>query len=67
VEIEARYGSEMQRVALGPSDDLVQFDFTTVQVIARYRPSIATCPDGTSGTPCVVCNVGAEIIKLCCS
>ena len=66
VELEARLEGHVLQKILGPRENDVIFRFP----IAARRgftatPAEAKCPDGTTGNPCVECDLGTTKIRIC--
>jgi len=54
-----------QAATLRPGQDTMKFVFPSVPQFATRVPPVVRCPDGTTGSPCVVCRDGGEFWKLC--
>lgn len=51
--------------SVAPQQTKVLFQFQQAPRYALPVKAVATCPDGTSNSPCVVCRDGADTWKLC--
>ena len=67
IELVASYSGQTLRRELPPSLDHVTLRFSGVIRFAGPRRPLATCPDGTSGSPCVQCRDGTgRTWEMCC-
>ena len=65
VAIRVEFSGQVQYGYLAPGQDHIRFDFQTVLITKAMTPPIARWPDGTAGSPCVVCQVGNDHVKIC--
>jgi hypothetical protein len=65
VELQVTVDDEVQRGYLPPGQDSIRFDFKTVVLVKAKVPPVARCPDGTTGSPCVVCRDGNDTWRIC--
>lgn len=65
IDVLARYGKNEQRASLQRGMDKHDFDFDFVIHIREHVPPVARCPDGTTGQPCVECDIDGETIRIC--
>jgi hypothetical protein len=66
VRVRATGGSlPPQQVDVPPLSDQVEIDLGTAPLVKAKIPPIATCPDGTTGSPCVTCHDGSETWRIC--
>jgi hypothetical protein len=65
INVFAEYGEKKQDAYLPPGKDSFEFRFDTTVVFKSFRPPIARCPDGTTGQPCVDCEIDGQIITIC--
>lgn len=65
ITISAIVGFETQAISLRASVGAHRFVFANVpRAVAKGTPS-ARCPDGTTGQPCVTCNIGGSTVRIC--
>ena len=66
VRVRATGGSlPPQQVDVPPLSQQVEIDLGIAPLVKAKIPPIATCPDGTTGSPCVTCNDGSETWRIC--
>jgi hypothetical protein len=63
--VKAKYSGQKQEVSLSPDQRSYTFYFTRTVTPQTFGPPVATCPDGTSGQPCVDCVIGGNKIRIC--
>lgn len=67
IELRASFSGETRIESLPPGRDNVSFQFSGAILRAMSRKSVAYCPDGTSGSPCVTCSgAGGVTWTMCC-
>lgn len=65
ITIRVIVGSETQVISLNSDVGAHRFVFSNApRTITAASPS-ARCPDGTTGQPCVTCNVGGSTVRIC--
>jgi hypothetical protein len=69
LELEVSMGEQRELVAFTSFEEQYEFVFEAQPLLKRLfsfflRPG-ATCPDGTSGQPCVTCQFDRYQIRLC--
>ena len=65
LKIRVTFNGITKEEALPPNQNSMQFDFDSFVILkAKLNPRV-TCPNGTSGYPCVVCSDGAEVWQIC--
>lgn len=66
VDIRAELLGQVHAAVVAPGDDSrLTFVFESVPRFAAEVQSRATCPDGTSGSPCVICFADGESWRMC--
>lgn len=65
VDVSAMVGQFTQSAHLPPGFDTHIFRFSQTRVYQSVGPPVASCPDGTSGQPCVDCDIGGIIVRIC--
>jgi hypothetical protein len=58
-------GSPPQEVDVAPTADRVEIDLGPAPLVKAKIPPVPTCPDGTTGYPCVICHDGNESWQIC--
>lgn len=65
VALAARYFDQRLGVQLGRNEDTYEFEFSAMIYKEAPLAPEARCPNGTTGTPCVVCKIGGISVRLC--
>ena len=65
VQLNVNLGGQSQSAALAPGQDSIQFSFQIIVPFKAQAPPVAYCPDGTTGSPCVICHDGGDTWMIC--
>ena len=65
VEARATVMLLTQTAQLPPGQDAHTFRFAQASMFKSFAPPEARCPDGSSGQPCVDCQIGGSIVRIC--
>jgi hypothetical protein len=65
VTVVAELLGQQQGAVLAPDSSGARLVFGQAPHFAGTIPAIARCPDGTTGSPCVICRKGSATWKMC--
>ncbi|MGD0950766.1 MAG: hypothetical protein ABSA52_25575 [Candidatus Binatia bacterium] len=66
VDVTARLSQFTPQTAqLPPGLDTYTFRFPHNPHLKFFAPPLARCPDGSTGMPCVDCDIGGIIVRIC--
>jgi hypothetical protein len=65
VEVRASLFGEAKSAIVPPTEHSVTFVFDHAPLFAGAMESVAQCPDGTTGSPCVICRSGEDTWRMC--
>lgn len=65
VELLAEFRGQTRSAEVAPEQNAVLFKFEAALHFPLLLPAIAECPDGTTGSPCVICRDGPDVWKMC--
>jgi hypothetical protein len=65
LEVEVSAGNQSRRVLIPPGQDHVDMEFDEIALTRSFAKPGGRCPDGTSGQPCVTCQIGKDQIRVC--
>lgn len=63
IRVDHDFETQVVSVPAGAGSHRFVFDHTS-RAPAKGTPS-ARCPDGTTGQPCVTCNIGGSTVRIC--
>ena len=63
VKVTAADGASKSEDVL--SSDKIEITLDTAPLFKSKIPAIPTCPDGTTGSPCVICHDGEDTWQIC--
>jgi len=65
IHVFADFVGDAQQVALPPGEDIYTFHFDKTNLFMSDSVPEARCPDGTTGQPCVNCDIGGTTVRIC--
>lgn len=65
ISLEVRLLGQIQTAILTPQLDSFAFVFKSAPHFAIKVPPLVQCPDGTTGSPCVICHEGNDSWRIC--
>jgi hypothetical protein len=65
VDIEVSVSGSVQQMRLTAAVSSARFVFPVLPTFMTKRPPRLTCPDGSTGYPCVTCTDGAVSWRMC--
>jgi len=65
VDISVVVDLRTQSAHLPPGFDTYTFRFVEARAYLAAELPVASCPDGSSGQPCVDCDIGGVFVRIC--
>jgi len=65
LDVSVEFAGEFQTACLGPGQNKYIFRFLKSVEARGIVTSLARCPDGAVGQPCVDCVINGKVIRIC--